>query len=380
MKYLVGSVYPIFLILIAVVLWHNDKIRETVKTNKKSILLFLLFNFVMINVMLFLHLRQEQFIAYWDFGGFWRKSVEFNQMMDRSVKEAMDNLWFSLNYSEYSYLPEWFLYLPTQLLGSSYPRFILAMFNSFVLPANLILYIFSLMVLRDKQSTLKKAFLGLFIATFAGNLYSMVFGYIGSAGLPIITSILLLVYAGGLDTFDWKNNVFIGISMIILLLVRRWFAYWKVGFYIAYALAYLIKEGAAHSLTKSKIKEQFMNMLVCGIIPLTILLTLFFPLFKTITTYNYAEAYSVAKVGGAAYVIGWFIQFYGWLLIILLIIGFFYGIKSEEHRLITCLCVIQTLVAVILFNRVQSFGSHHYYIINGPVMILMIFGLKKVLD
>ncbi len=48
----------------------------------------------MINVMLFLHLRQEQFIAYWDFGGFWRKSVEFNQMMDRSVKEAMDNLWF----------------------------------------------------------------------------------------------------------------------------------------------------------------------------------------------------------------------------------------------------------------------------------------------
>ena len=45
MKYLVGSVYPILLILIAVVLWHNDKIRETVKTNKKSILLFLLFNF-----------------------------------------------------------------------------------------------------------------------------------------------------------------------------------------------------------------------------------------------------------------------------------------------------------------------------------------------
>ena len=380
MKYLVGSLYPILLILIAMILLNNKNIRETIKNNKKSILIFLVFNFVLINAMLFLHLRQEQFIAYWDFGGFWRKSVEFNQMMDRSVKEAMDNLWFSLNYSEYSYLPEWFLYLPTQLLGSSYPRFILAMFNSFVLPANLILYIFSLMVLGDKQSMLKKAFMGLFIATFAGNLYSMVFGYIGSAGLPIIASILLLAYAGGLDTFDWKNNVFIGISMIILLLVRRWFAYWIVGFYIAYTLAYLIKEGSAHSLTKSKIKVQFLNMLVCGIIPLTILLTLFFPLFKTITTYNYAEAYSVAKVGGAAYVIGWFIQFYGWLLIILLIIGFFYGIKAKEHRLITCLCVIQTLVAVILFNRVQSFGSHHYYIINGPVMILMIFGLKKVLD
>ena len=251
MKYLVGSLYPILLILIAMILLNNKNIRETIKNNKKSILIFLVFNFVLINAMLFLHLRQEQFIAYWDFGGFWRKSVEFNQMMDRSVKEALDNLWFSLNYSEYSYLPEWFLYLPTQLLGSSYPRFILAMFNSFVLPANLILYIFSLMVLGDKQSMLKKAFLGFFIATFSGNLYSMVFGYIGSAGLPFITSILLLVYAGGLDTFDWKNNVFIGISMIILLLVRRWFAYWIVGFYIAYTLAYLIKEGSAHSDRKS---------------------------------------------------------------------------------------------------------------------------------
>ena len=380
MKYLAGSLYPVLLVLIAVVLWNNTAIRSTIKKNKKSILVFLFLNFVIINILLFFHLRQEQFIAYWDFGGFWRKSVEFNQMMNRSVKEAMDNLWFSLNYSEYSFLPEWFLYFPTQLLGNTYPRFILAMFNSFILPANLILYIFSLMIIEKNKLTVKKVFLGMLIATFAGNLYSMVFGYIGSVGLPFITSILLLVYADGLEKFSWRNNIFIGLSMIILLLVRRWFAYWIVGFYVAYTLAYLIREGIDHALTKEKIKVQFLNMLVCGLIPLTILLTLFFPLFRTITTYNYAEAYSVAKVGGAAYIIGWFIQFYGWLLILLLIPGVVYGIKSKKHRLITILCIIQTLVAIILFNRVQSFGSHHYYIINGPVMILMMIGLEKIVD
>lgn len=380
MKYFAGSLYPVLLVLIAVVLWNNTAIRTTIKENKKSILVFLFLNFVIINILLFFHLRQEQFIAYWDFGGFWRKSVEFNQMMNRSVKEAMDNLWFSLNYSEYSFLPEWFLYFPTLLLGNTYPRFILAMFNSFILPANLILYIFSLMIIEKNKLTVKKVFLGMLIATFAGNLYSMVFGYIGSAGLPFITSVLLLVYADGLEKFSWRNNIFIGLSMIILLLVRRWFAYWIVGFYVAYTLAYLIREGIDHALTKEKIKVQFLNMLVCGLIPLTILLTLFFPLFRTITTYNYAEAYSVAKVGGAAYIIGWFIQFYGWLLILLLIPGVVYGIKSKKHRLITILCIIQTLVAIILFNRVQSFGSHHYYIINGPVIILMLIGLEKIVD
>ena len=277
-------------------------------------------------------------------------------------------------------MPEWFLYFPTQLLGNTYPRFILAMFNSFILPANLILYIFSLMIIEKNKLTVKKVFLGMLIATFAGNLYSMVFGYIGSAGLPFITSVLLLVYADGLEKFSWRNNIFIGLSMIILLLVRRWFAYWIVGFYVAYTLAYLIREGIDHTLTKEKIKVQFLNMLVCGLIPLTILLTLFFPLFRTITTYNYAEVYSVAKVGGAAYIVGWFIQFYGWLLILLLIPGVVYGIKSKKYRLITILCIIQTLVAIILFNRVQSFGSHHYYIINGSVMILMLIGLEKIVD
>ncbi|MCH1940246.1 hypothetical protein [Holdemania massiliensis] len=380
MKYLVGGLYPVLLFIIAATLWNNKSIKRTIQENKKSILVFLIFNFLVINILLFFHLRQEQFIAYWDFGGFWRKSVEFNQMMNRSVKEAMDNLWFSLNYSEYSFLPEWFLYFPTQLLGNTYPRFILAMFNSFILPANLILYIFSLMIIEKNKLTVKKVFLGMLIATFAGNLYSMVFGYIGSAGLPFITSVLLLVYADGLEKFSWRNNIFIGLSMIILLLVRRWFAYWIVGFYVAYTLAYLIREGIDHALTKEKIKVQFLNMLVCGLIPLTILLTLFFPLFRTITTYNYAEAYSVAKVGGAAYIIGWFIQFYGWLLILLLIPGVVYGIKSKKHRLITILCIIQTLVAIILFNRVQSFGSHHYYIINGPVIILMLIGLQKIVD
>lgn len=380
MKYLAGSLYPVLLVLIAVVLWNNTSIRTTIKENKKSILVFLFLNFVIINILLFFHLRQEQFIAYWDFGGFWRKSVEFNQMMNRSVKEAMDNLWFSLNYSEYSFLPECFLYFPIQLLGNTYPRFILAMFNSFILPANLILYIFSLLIIEKNKLTVKKVFLGMLIASFAGNLYSMVFGYIGSAGLPFITSILLLVYADGLEKFSWRNNIFIGLSMIILLLVRRWFAYWIVGFYVAYTLAYLIREGIDHALTKEKIKVQFLNILICGLIPLTILLTLFFPLFRTITTYNYAEAYSVAKVGGATYIIGWFIQFYGWLLILLLIPGVVYGIKSKKHRLITILCIIQTLVAIILFNRVQSFGSHHYYIINGPVMILMMIGLEKIVD
>lgn len=380
MKYLAGSLYPVLLVLIAVVLWNNTAIRTTIKVNKKSILVFLFLNFVIINILLFFHLRQEQFIAYWDFGGFWRSSVEFNQMMNRSVKEAMDNLWFSLNYSEYSFLPEWFLYFPTQLLGNTYPRFILAMFNSFILPANLILYIFSLMIIEKNKLTVKKVFLGMLIATFAGNLYSMVFGYIGSAGLPFITSVLLLVYADGLEKFSWRNNIFIGLSMIILLLVRRWFAYWIVGFNVAYTLVYLIREGIDHTLTKEKIKVQFLNMLVCGLIPLTILLTLFFPLFRTITTYNYAEVYSVAKVGGTAYIVGWFIQFYGWLLILLLIPGVVYGIKSKKHRLITILCIIQTLVAIILFNRVQSFGSHHYYIINGSVMILMLIGLEKIVD
>ena len=67
MKYLAGSLYPVLLVLIAVVLWNNTAIRSTIKKNKKSILVFLFLNFVIINILLFFHLRQEQFIVYCDF-------------------------------------------------------------------------------------------------------------------------------------------------------------------------------------------------------------------------------------------------------------------------------------------------------------------------
>lgn len=87
-------------------------------------------------------MRQEQFISYWD--GFWRKFVEFNQMMYRSVKEAIDNLWFSLNYSKYSFLPELFYIFQHNCwkirIDDLFSQCLIVLY----FPANLILYIFTL--------------------------------------------------------------------------------------------------------------------------------------------------------------------------------------------------------------------------------------------
>ena len=380
MKYFIYLSYPILLFLVFLVLLLNENIRNTISKNKKGIFLFLILNIVLINLFLILHLRQESFIPYWDFGGFWKRSLEFNQMLDRSITEAMDNLLYSIRYTEYSFVPALLSSFATKLVGNSFPRFIIAMYNSFLLPANLLLYIMSLMIIEkdEHHSVLKKILCGILISGFGGNYYSMVFGYTGSAGLPFITAVLLLVYAGGLENFKWRNNIMIGLIMILLLVIRRWFAYWIVGFYIAYCIAYLVREGK--SLTRNKFMTQFANMMVCGLIPLSILLICFMPLFKTIVTYNYAEAYSVAKMGGAGFIIGWFIEYYGWFIVALFVTGLVLGLKNRKMRMITVMAVLQTVIAIVLFNRVQSFGSHHYYIINVPVLIVALIGMTEIVS
>lgn len=380
MRWTLILLYPVLLVLLLCVLLACKPIRSCAKRNWKMLLLFLGFNLVVLNVLLMLHLRQEQFIPYWDFGGFYRKTLEFNAMLARSGKEAWDNLWQSMNYAEYSYLPECFLALPTMILGNTFPRFVVAMLNAFIVPANLVMFMLLLMISEKAQKNKRgiQLFGGLIISLFAGNLFSMVLGYIGSAGLVWISAVLLLIYAGILDEFHPGYDLAMGLMLILILLLRRWFAYWIVGFFISFVLAEMIRQGLARKLDKKRWTMMLGNLFVMGIVPLTILVTLFFPLFKTITTYDYAKAYSVAKVDGFLGTVRWFFEYYGLFLIALMAWGLISGSRRKEQQLFTWASGFQILTAVILFNRVQNMGSHHYYIINAPAMILILLAVVNL--
>ena len=124
MNIVFGSMYFLVITCLLLLLYHEKNVKLVIKNNWKTLLLFLTFNIILMNLILYFHLRQESFIPSWDFGGFYRKSLEFIDKLDRSVIEAWDNLVYSINYTEYNYLAESFLYLPMKMLGNTFLRFV----------------------------------------------------------------------------------------------------------------------------------------------------------------------------------------------------------------------------------------------------------------
>ncbi len=382
MNVLVATIYPILLCIIVFVLLSHNKIHEIVVKNWKWILLFVLANVLVINLLLSMHLVQESFIPFWDYGGYWRRTLEVVKMADRSMIEFVDNLIHSICYTEYSYLAEVFLYLPTKILGNTFNDFIIGMFNFFVLPFNTMLFLFYLLYKEKNNQELNKTdcLIALFIIFFAGNIMPMVLGYIGTSGLVFIMPIILLIYVGAFERFNFKYTIFSGLCLLIIVLCRRWFAFWVVSFFAGFVLNtiwFAIKD------KKIDVKKQiplYLNLFITGIVPLAILLIFFMPMVNTFLNNNYAEAYSVVWGSTTFEAIEWFINFYGILVVLVVLFAIVSIIKDRDKHYFVLLMLWQIFVTLILFSRMQGLGVHHYYMINVPMLILSIIGLNYLVN
>jgi len=374
MKWLIGIAYLYVLIGIFFLLWSRPQIRGLIVRSWKKLLIFALINAAVMSLLLFLHLRQESFIAYWDFSGFWRNTLLFKAMLDRSISEAMTNVYQSILNSEYNYVSEWFLYPLIRIIGDTYPRYVISVYLTYMIPANLLLYL-SLLYLEEKGSFTQGTarFIALVIMTFGSNLYPLIQGYIGSAGLAIIIALTLLMIDHAYDELNIGLSAATGFYLLLLLVIRRWYAYWIVSFFIAWLLRYLLLDARKKGIPG--LKGFLLNYAACGGTALGLLLLCFFQLFHTITTYDYSSAYSVMQLGGPLYITVHFIEWYGIIPVLLMICGLCADWHDAEQRTIHLCLLVQILLCIILFNRVQVFGSHHYYIISIPCLFLIMDGI-----
>lgn len=374
-KILFGSIYFFILIGLCVVIFKEKRIREIIIKNKYKILAFILINVVLISLISYFHLSKESFIPSWDFGGFYRRALEFTDKLDFSLQDAAKSLYESINIDEYNYVAEWYLYLPMKILGNSYLRFIICMINVFLIPSNTLLYILYLKISEEFKNKWLDIVVGIFIIFFSANIYPLIHGYIGSSGLFYIVFILLFVYLGKFNKVNIPFSILTGVLLLILLVTRRWYAYWIVGFFVATVVATIaIKDNWKN------LKSIIINCFISGFVALSLLLIFFFPLFQTITTYNYSEAYSVMKVTGISEIIINFIKVYGVVNVVLMGVGIFASVKFKYLRSFVIFLVIQIVVSIVLFNQVQRFGSHHYYIINSMCILLIIIGILFVTE
>ena len=157
--------------------------------------------------------------------------------------------------------------------------------------------------------------------------------------------------------YDFKKLEFerlflILVSTFMLLISRRWYIYFILAYYFCYFLLIVFRN--IHSIF---LKNIFKNIILYFCIVVFIFSITLFPLFKNIINSNFDYSY---YMGNGFF--GEFVSQYGHLglsLFFIVIVGITYGIIKKKFRVYTILFLIEFLIIIFMFTRMQNMGLHH---------------------
>jgi len=346
---------------------------------------------ILVNIFTVLYVKSEQTIYFWDISAYWKNGVSLLETFNGDFDAGLGAVADSIQNSDYNVLPIVPLVFVMKIFGASRLKFVLSILNLYIIPfalifAYAIIKLFNNMNSRDKKM-LYACSVG--IATFLPATLIPVFdGRIDGVGLLIIALVFLLVVKTKLKNIT--SHVFLGILLSVLIIMRRYYCFWVLGFFIAYFMY-----SVAHALSKNKYKvngqffqtllRPFTGIIVCGISIASIMLLLFRPLFMRYVSVDYSDAYSAYMLGDALNQIILLIRHYGVITLLLAATGYiaiFTKYKKTLMSKIGVFVLLQSVVIFLTFTRTQTLNAHHHYLLLPsvilPILALVGFCIEKI--
>ena len=188
-------------------------------------------------------------------------------------------------------------------------------------------------------------------------------------GLTFAAVIALLCADYRFETLPWPRLLTIFAATFALILTRRWYMFWILGFYAVYVLAVLV--GAVRRKT---LGSTLKHMLLFGIPSAVIIVGALLPTFKTILTTDYADIYGAYYGGGFGNNCLGQLRTQGLIWLVLCAAGLVWLLYCRSTRAQAIVAAAASLGAMVLFTRTQSLGDHQSLIL-APFYLLMLFGL-----
>lgn len=199
-------------------------------------------------------------------------------------------------------------------------------------------------------------------------------------GLIFAFAILLLTLDFRFDKLEPVRFGLIFLATAAIILARRWFLYFVVGYYFAYALLLIagcvrLAKGGEKSAALVRIK----NLVLFGLASVVAMVILLWPMVSHILAYNYAGRYSYYNGGGLALEAFYHIGRMGLFNILLMVLGLAFAAKHRAPSL-PCLAGCELVVSILLFTRVQNTGSHQFLLFLPGYFILFLLGAAALAE
>ena len=199
-------------------------------------------------------------------------------------------------------------------------------------------------------------------------------------GLIFAFMLVLLTLDYRFDRIEPARYLLIFAATAGVILTRRWYLYFVVGYCFAYVLL-LVVSGIrlAKSGQQSRAVRRILRLAGFGLCAAGAMVLLLLPMVRKILGFDYAGRYSYYNFGGIALELAAQALRIGLLNFILIGLGLWFAAKRRLPAL-PCLAGAELLISLLLFIRVQNSGSHQMLLFLPGWLLLFLTGAAALAE
>ena len=217
-------------------------------------------------------------------------------------------------------------------------------------------------------------------ATFPFVRMSAVLGQPDWFGLIFAFMLMLLTLDYRFDGIDLPRYLLIFAATAGIILTRRWYLYFVVGYCFAYVLLLAVSSiRLAKDGQPSRAVHRMVRLVVFGLCAAGAMVLLLLPMVRKILSFDYAGRYSYYNFGGITLELAAQTLRIGLLNFILIGMGLWFAAKRRLPAL-PCLAGTELLVSLVLFTRVQNTGSHQMLLFVPGWLLQFLVGSAALAD
>ena len=327
-------------------------------------------------------LGSRTFLYYWDYVNYILKQYNAEAAFAQSTGAGFRFLLDSIT-EDYTNFITLFTEFPFCLSGKTGDDYAFCQVFS-VLPSLLVL-LAGLTVKVGRMLRVKNRFWYFLIgfswcATFPFVRMSAVLGQPDWFGLIFAFMLMLLTLDYRFDGIDLPRYLLIFAATAGIILTRRWYLYFVVGYCFAYVLMLAVSSiRLAKDGQPSRAVHRMVRLVVFGLCAAGAMVLLLLPMVRKILSFDYAGRYSYYNFGGITLELAAQTLRIGLLNFILIGMGLWFAAKRRLPAL-PCLAGAELLVSLVLFTRVQNTGSHQMLLFVPGWLLLFLVGSAALAD
>ena len=198
-------------------------------------------------------------------------------------------------------------------------------------------------------------------------------------GLVFAFMIMLLTLDHRFEKLEPVRCVLLFVATAAIILTRRWYLYFVVGYYFSYAVLVIVSSLRRVRAGDRDAISRIKRLVIFGVVCIVAMVILLWPMVSHILSYDYAGRYAYYNVGGMIEEIRYHLMRIGPLNFILIGLGLFFAWKNRLPAL-PCLAGLQLFVSMVMFTRVQNTGSHQMLLFVPGWLLLFIVGAAALAE